>query len=329
METVKASRFAKLDISEKRLPQDGGFRVKMKEKVVDLRVSTMPTVYGEKVVMRILDKSKMSFSLEEFGFEENNLKIFSKLLSKPYGLIFVTGPTGSGKSTTLYGALNRVRSPKKNVVTVEDPVEYRMDGVNQVQVRAQIGLTFASALRTFLRQDPDIVMVGEVRDVETAEICIRAALAGRLVLSTLHTNDTASAISRLLDLGLEPFLISSSIILIEAQRLVRRLCPHCKKVYTPDPETKAKYDLGDGEIYKAVGCEKCRQLGYSGRVGIYELLVIDEDIRQLVLKKAIASEIKNLAVKNGLLTTLLDSGIAKVKKGLTSLEEVLSIVFTE
>lgn len=319
---------SKMDIAEKRLPQDGGFMVRMKNKTVDLRISTMPTIYGEKVVMRILDKTKMAASLDQLGFEPDVLEKFKKTITKPYGLIFITGPTGSGKTTTLYAALNALLSPKKNIVTIEDPVEYRLEGVNQVQVRAQIGLTFASGLRAFLRQDPDIVMVGEVRDLETAEICIRAALAGRLVLSTLHTNDAASTATRLIDFGLEPFLVSSSLILMEAQRLVRKLCPACKQPYEPDAQLQKRYGLSKGPIYKAAGCDKCRQIGYSGRIGIYETLVMTEEIRRLIIKKAIATEIKELAMKQGM-RTLLDSGLEKVRQGLTSLEEILTIVFAE
>lgn len=319
---------SKMDIAEKRLPQDGGFMVRTKDKVVDLRVSTMPTIYGEKVVLRILDKSQLKVGLEHLGLESATLAKFKKALKKPYGLIFITGPTGSGKSTTLYASLNELRTPQKNIVTIEDPVEYRVEGINQVQVKPQIGLTFANGVRTFLRQDPDIIMVGEVRDLETAEICIRAALAGRLVLSTLHTNDAASAATRLIEFGLEPFLVSSSLIMIEAQRLVRKLCPHCKEEYEPDAQTQKKYNLPKKPIYKAVGCDKCRQIGYIGRSGMYEVLVVTEDIRQMILKKVSAIEIKDLAIEKGM-KTLLDSGIEKVKQGITSLEEVLSIVFTE
>jgi len=319
---------SKMDISEKRLPQDGGFMVRTRDKAVDLRVSTMPTIYGEKVVIRVLDKTQMAVGLGSLGFEADILEQFKRLIKKPYGLILITGPTGSGKTTTLYGALNELRTPQKNIVTLEDPVEYRLEGVNQVQVRPQIGLTFASGVRTFLRQDPDIMMVGEIRDVETAEICIRAALAGRLVFSTLHTNNTAIAVTRLIEFGLEPFLLTSSLIMIEAQRLVRKLCPSCKQAYEPDLETRKKYNLGKGPIYKAAGCDKCRQIGYIGRVGIYEVLIVTEDIRQLILKRTSAGEIRDLSITQGM-KTLLDSGIEKAKQGLTSLEEVLSIVFTD
>ena len=319
---------SKMDISEKRLPQDGGFMVRTKDKTIDLRVSTMPTIYGEKVVIRILDKTQMAVGLDNLGFEPDSLEKFRRAIKKPYGLILITGPTGSGKTTTLYAGLNELRSPQKNIVTLEDPVEYRLDGVNQVLIRPQIGLTFASGVRTFLRQDPDIMMVGEVRDYETAEACIRAALAGRLVFSTLHTNNTAIAATRLVELGLEPFLITSALIMIEAQRLVRKLCPSCRKPYEPDAQLQKKYGLTKGPIYKGAGCDKCRQIGYIGRVGIYEIMVMTEEIRQLILKKVGADEINDAAVKQGM-KTLLDSGIEKVKSGLTSMEEVLSIVFTE
>lgn len=319
---------SKMDIAEKRLPQDGGFMVRTKDKTIDLRVSTMPTIYGEKVVIRILDKTQMAVGLDALGFEPDSLEKFRKAIKKPYGLILITGPTGSGKTTTLYAGLNELRSPQKNIVTLEDPVEYRLDGVNQVHIRPQIGLTFASGVRTFMRQDPDIMMVGEVRDYETAEACVRAALAGRLVFSTLHTNNTAIAATRLIELGLEPFLITSALIMIEAQRLVRKLCPSCKKPYEPDPQLQKKYGLTKGPIYKAAGCDKCRQIGYIGRIGIYEIMVMTEELRQIILKRTGADEIKDMSVKQGM-RTLLDSGIDKVKAGLTSMEEVLSIVFTE
>jgi len=319
---------AKIDIAEKRLPQDGGFMVRMKDKVVDLRVSTMPTIYGEKVVLRILDNTNMALGLDHLGFDPSALEKFRKTIKKPYGFILITGPTGSGKTTTLYSALNELLTPQKNIVTIEDPVEYRIEGINQVQIKPQIGLTFASGVRTFLRQDPDIIMVGEIRDFETAEICIRAALAGRLVLSTLHTNNSAVAATRLIEFGLEPFLINSSLVIIEAQRLVRKLCPECKQAYKPDAQVQKKYLPGGENIYKAVGCNKCRQIGYKGRVGIYEVLLITEEIRRLISKKASAEEIKSLAVEQGM-KTLLDSGIEKVRQGITSLEEVLSIIFTE
>jgi type IV pilus assembly protein PilB len=302
--------------------------VKTKEKTIDLRVSTMPTIYGEKVVMRILDKTQMAVGLDNLGFEPDSLEKFRKAIKKPYGLVLITGPTGSGKTTTLYAGLNELRSPQKNIVTLEDPVEYRLDGVNQVLIRPQIGLTFASGVRTFMRQDPDIMMVGEIRDYETAEACIRAALAGRLVFSTLHTNNTAIAATRLIELGLEPFLITSALLLIEAQRLVRKLCPSCRKEYEPDAQLQKKYGLTKGPIYKATGCDDCRQIGYVGRVGIYEIMTLTDDIRQMILRKAGADEIKDAAVKRGM-KTLLDSGIEKVKAGQTSMEEVLSIVFTE
>ncbi len=319
---------SRMDIAEKRLPQDGSFMVRTKDKVVDLRVSTVPTIYGEKVVIRLLDKTQMILDLTYLGFEPDVLEKVKKAVKKPYGLVFITGPTGSGKTTTLYAILNELRSPQKNILTIEDPVEYRIEGINQVQIKPQIGLTFASGLRAFLRQDPDIIMVGEVRDLETGEICIRAALAGRLVLTTLHTNDAAATATRLIEFGLEPFLVSSALLMIGSQRLVRKLCPECKKLYEPDIQIQKKYGLGKGPVYKAVGCEKCRHIGYSGRIGIYEVLFITEEISQMILKKSPSTEIKALAIQQGM-KTLLDSGIEKVKQGITSLEEVLSIVFAE
>lgn len=319
---------ARLDIAEKRLPQDGGFMVRIRDKVVDLRVSTMPTIYGEKIVIRILDTSQMGIGIGRLGLEPSSFDLFMKAIKKPYGLILITGPTGSGKTTSLYAALNELRSPSKNIVTIEDPVEYRIDGINQVQVKTNIGLTFASGVRSFLRQDPDIIMVGEVRDLDTAEICIRAALAGRLVLSTLHTNDATSAATRLMEFGIEPFLINSALLMVVAQRLVRRLCPACRQPYEPDVSIQKKYNLGKSPIYRAVGCEKCRQIGYQGRTGIYEVLMITEELRELILKKVGSKEAKEVAVKQGL-KTLLDSGIEKVRSGITSLEEMLSIIFSE
>ncbi|MEI8175950.1 MAG: ATPase, T2SS/T4P/T4SS family [Candidatus Omnitrophota bacterium] len=319
---------ANLDIAEKRLPQDGAIVIRTKDKNVDLRISTMPTIYGEKVVIRVLDTSQMSVGLDKLGFEAAALEKVRRAIKKPYGMILITGPTGSGKSTTLYGVLNELRTPQKNIVTIEDPVEYKLEGVNQVQVKSQIGLTFASGLRTFLRQDPDIIMVGEVRDLETAEMCVRAALVGRLVLSTLHTNSAAIAPTRLIEFGIEPFLITSSLLMVEAQRLVRKLCPACKVPYQPEGDIAKKYGLSGVTLYKAVGCDKCRNIGYAGRAGIYEVLIVTEEIRELILKRGSADEIKNAAVRQGM-QTLLESGLEKVRLGLTSLEEVLSIVFSD
>ena len=315
---------SKLDIAEKRLPQDGSFIMKFENRMIDFRVSTIPTIYGEKVVIRILDRSRLPLDLTQLGFEPAQLDLFREAIRKPYGLIFLTGPTGSGKTTTLYAALEEINSPEKNIITIEDPVEYRLEGVNQVQVKPQIGLTFANALRSFLRQDPDIILVGEVRDLETAEICVRAALTGHLVLSTLHTNDSASAITRLIDVGIEPYLLNPSLLMVAAQRLVRILCPNCKEAYEPTEDVvkylKVKKDL----IFRAKGCEQCRYIGYKGRTAIYELIPVDDDVRTLITSRASAQEIKDLAEKKGYLS-LWDSGIRKVEEGITSIEEVLRV----
>ena len=315
---------AKLDIAEKRLPQDGSFVMKLEDRLVDFRVSVIPTIYGEKVVIRILDRSQLPLDLTQMGFGPSQLESFREIINQPYGVVFLTGPTGSGKTTTLYAALEEINSPDKNIITIEDPVEYRLDGVNQVQVKPQIGLTFANALRSFLRQDPDIILVGEVKDLETAEICVRAALTGHFVLSTLHTNDAASAITRLMDIGVEPYLLTPSLLMVAAQRLVRKLCSNCKEEYEPTGDIlkylKVKKDL----VFKAKGCDKCRWTGYIGRAAIYELILIDSDMRDMITKHADAQKMKNLAIEKGFLT-LWDSGIAKVEEGITSVEEVLRV----
>lgn len=313
---------SKLDIAEKRLPQDGGFTVRINGRNIDLRISIMPTVYGEKVVMRILDKEGISLDLAQMGFLPEQLELFRKGIHTPYGLIFMTGPTGSGKSTSLYAALNEIKSPTKNIVTVEDPVEYHLEGVNQVQIKAEIGLTFASALRSFLRQDPDIMMVGEVRDLETAQICVRSALTGHLVFSTLHTNDAASAVPRLIDMGVPPFLLMPSIVLIVAQRLVRKLCVECKEAYEPSPEERKRYNLSCDLIYRPKGCDKCNHIGYRGRTCIGEVLYVDDHVREFISEGVQASVLKKAAIENGMLT-LYDSGLKKVEEGITSLEESL------
>ncbi|MFC1623869.1 type II secretion system ATPase GspE [Candidatus Omnitrophota bacterium] len=313
-----------LDIAERRLPQDGAFFVKVEKRGIDIRVSVMPTIYGEKVVMRILDKSATPLKLEELGFTTEVLEGFKKVIFSPHGLILVTGPTGSGKTTTLYAALNEIKSPHKNISTVEDPVEYKLEGINQVQTKASIGLTFANALRSFLRQDPDVIMVGEVRDLETAQICIRSSLTGHLVLSTLHTNDAPSAISRLIDIGIEPYLISSSLILVGAQRLVRRLCPECKESYEPSPKIKRDFKIKQDLLYKPKGCDACSHTGYRGRVAIYEIVFIDDKLRELIARGAGLGEIKE-AVREMGIESLPESGIKKVEEGITSVEEVLSI----
>jgi len=316
---------SKMDIAEKRLPQDGGFMVKMGKRLIDLRVSSLPTIYGEKIVLRILDKSRIPLNLAKLGFLPQELKIIRKGLDASYGLVFLTGPTGSGKSTTLYAALNEVKSVAKNILTVEDPVEYRVDGINQVQVKPEIGLTFANALRCFLRQDPDIILIGEVRDLETAEMTIRAALTGHLVFSTLHTNDAMSTINRLVDIGVPNYLVVASLRLIIAQRLIRKLCPDCKEPCEVKAEDiPQNIVLNSPVIYRAKGCEKCNLIGYKGRLVINEVVLIDEEIRTAISKGLSSSQIMEVARKKGALT-LLESGIKRVEEGITSLEEVLSV----
>lgn len=315
---------SKLDIAEKRLPQDGAFFVKLENRAVDLRVSSIPTIYGEKIVMRILDRGSVVLNLNTMGFDQKQLELIRRAASNPYGLIFLTGPTGSGKTTTLYAILNEIKDPSRNIITVEDPVEYKLEGINQVQVKSEIGLTFASALRSFLRQDPDIMLVGEVRDLETAQICIRSALTGHLVLSTLHTNDAPQAVSRLTDIGIEPYLLAPSLLLVVGQRLIRKLCPDCKEAYEPTSDivknTKIKADL----IYRAKGCPKCGQIGYKGRVSISEVMYVTQDIKDLISQRAPFQRIKELAKANGM-QTLYESAIKKVEAGVTSMEEALSI----
>ena len=315
---------SKLDIAEKRLPQDGAISAKLEDRDVDIRVSSVPTIWGEKIVMRILDKTAVPLNLSSLGFDSKQIEDLKKALVAPYGLFFVTGPTGSGKSTTLYAAVNETIDPSKNVVTVEDPVEYKIEGINQVSVKSEIGLTFATALKAFLRQDPDIIMVGETRDLETASICVRAALTGHFVLSTLHTNDAAAAITRLVDIGVPHYLLTPSLVMILAQRLARKLCPKCKEPYEPDPgkhnDIKFKSDL----IYRAKGCEDCKNMGYKGRLVVAEVLVVDEEIRKLMSKGATHAEIKDMARKNGM-TTIFESGIRLVDKGYTSFEEICRI----
>jgi len=315
---------AKLDIAEKRLPQDGAFMVRLEDRVVDLRISIIPTIYGEKVVIRILDRSRVNLDLSAIGFEPGQLEDFRKSIRSPFGLVFLTGPTGSGKTTTLYAALNEIKSPTTNIITIEDPVEYRMDGVNQVQAKPEIGLTFASALRSFLRQDPDIILVGEVRDLETAEICIRSALTGHLVLSTLHTNDAPSAVTRLMDIGIEPYLLTPSLLCIAAQRLVRKLCPYCKEAYEPTPQELGSLKVQADLVYRPKGCQKCNNIGYLGRTLIAEVMTINAKIREAVGRRVSFQEIRKAAVESGM-ETLLMSGIKKVEKGVSSLEEILSV----
>jgi len=322
-----------LNIAEKRLPQDGRIRIKIAGKDVDIRLSTVPTAHGERIVMRLLDKSNVLLDLGEIGFEPWQLKIMDQLITRSHGIVLVTGPTGSGKTTTLYAAINKINSPDLNILTIEDPVEIPLRGVGQVQVNPKIELTFASGLRAFLRQDPDVVMVGEIRDLETAEIAIQASLTGHLVFSTIHTNDAAGAITRLADMGVQPFLVASSLVGVLAQRLVRVLCRECKKPYVPTPEELSQAGItprilanaGDPrELYKAMGCPVCQQTGYQGRTGIYELMLIDDDLRQLILKNVDSSTIKRKAAEHGMLS-LLEHGAYKVAMGITTAAEVLSV----
>lgn len=318
---------AKLNIAERRLPQDGRIRLKIGEKEIDIRVSTIPVLYGESVVMRLLDKEGIVIDLNLLGFSPQTLSAFDQLIKKPNGIILVTGPTGSGKTTTLYGALDKINSPDKKIITVEDPVEYQLKGVNQIQVKPQIGLNFANTLRHVVRQDPDIIMIGEIRDLETAEIAIQSALTGHLVFSTLHTNDAPSAVTRLLDMGVENFLLSSTIRGILAQRLVRVICPVCKEI---DPSTVDKEELtilgigSDATLHRGKRCEKCAFTGYYGRIGIFELLFIDDDIRKLILRNADSNQIREVARMHGM-KTLLEDGAEKVKAGIATLSEILRV----
>ncbi|MEI7999032.1 MAG: ATPase, T2SS/T4P/T4SS family, partial [Candidatus Omnitrophota bacterium] len=322
--TSRIKIMARLDIAEKRLPQDGNISAKLEDRVVDLRVSTIPTIWGEKVVMRILDKGATKLDLAGLGFDSKQLTIIRKSLQSSYGLFFVTGPTGSGKSTTLYAAINEIKDPSKNILTVEDPVEFKIDGINQVAVHTEIGLTFASALRAFLRQDPDIMLVGEVRDLETAQICVRAALTGHLVLSTLHTNDAPSAITRLIDIGVPYYLLTPSLIMIIGQRLARILCPKCKEPYESNSQTIVNYKIKSDLIYRAKGCDECSHTGYKGRTVVSEVMIIDDQIRSLLSKNDNYEQIRDSARKNGM-DTLFEAGMKKVEEGITSIDEILSI----
>ena len=321
---------AKMDIAEKRIPQDGAIALRSGDKRVDLRVNTVPTVHGEKMVMRILDKDAIPLNLTGLGLDERQSTDLLESIRSPYGLALVTGPTGSGKSTTLYACLNLLNEPRYNICTVEDPVEYKFKGMNQVQVKAQVGLTFSSALRAFLRQDPDIIiMVGEVRDQETAEICLRAALTGHFVLSTIHTNDALSAVTRLQDMGIEPFLLSCTLRVLEAQRLVRRLCPKCKEPYEVDDELAARHGLTPGEVlYRPKGCLHCRRLGYRGRLGVFEVIRITPKLTHLIQKRVPLDQLRKGAREDGM-KMLYDSALDKVRQGLTSLEAALTVTMAE
>jgi type IV pilus assembly protein PilB len=322
---------AKLDIAEKRLPQDGRIKIRYADngstKDIDFRVSCLPTLFGEKIVMRLLDKTKLMLDMTKLGFESESLAKLEVAINKPWGMVLVTGPTGSGKTNTLYSSISRINTPETNIMTAEDPVEFNLVGVNQVQVRESIGLNFAAALRSFLRQDPNIILVGEIRDFETAEIAVKAALTGHLVLSTLHTNDAPSTINRLMNMGIEPFLVASSLNLVCAQRLVRRVCTNCK-VEDPVPQQALEQvgfspeDAKTVQPKKGTGCDKCNKTGYKGRVGLYEVMEITDELRELILVGASALELRRKAVEEGMIT-LRGSGLRKVQAGVTTMEEVL------
>ena len=319
---------ADLDISERRLPQDGRIKVKIADRTVDLRVSVLPNIFGEKVVMRILDSKSLMVDLTKLGFEEHALKQFETAINLPYGIILVTGPTGSGKTTSLYSALKTINTPDINILTAEDPIEFNFDGINQVQVKSEIGLTFSAALRSFLRQDPDVILVGEIRDSETAEIAIRAALTGHLVFSTLHTNDAPSSINRLIDMGIPNYLVATATKMIVAQRMVRKICQFCKTEVPPTKEILIKLGVPEEEIgsfktYEGRGCQECGQTGYSGRSGIFEAMEITPAIEAMILRQAATSELREQAIKEGMLT-LRTAGLIKIKRGLTTVEEVLA-----
>ncbi|PIQ83567.1 MAG: type II secretion system protein GspE [Candidatus Omnitrophica bacterium CG11_big_fil_rev_8_21_14_0_20_63_9] len=318
----------KLDIAQKRLPQDGGFMMTMEGRGIDFRVSSIPSIYGEKIVIRILDKPTELMDLGRLGFEAKALEAFRQAIRDPYGLILITGPTGSGKSTTLYAALNEINSPKKNIITIEDPVEYRLEGVNQVQIKPSIGLTFATGLRAFMRQDPDVIMVGETRDLETAEICVRASLTGHLVFSTLHTNDAPSAVNRLIDIGLAPYLLSSTISLVVAQRLLRKLCDRCKEAYEPLPAVRQQFRITEELLFRAKGCEHCTNTGYRGRIGVYEVMTLSRELRNAIASGAPAHVLKDTSMAGGM-RTLWDDGLTKVMQGSTSLEELESVILLD
>ena len=321
---------ANLDIAERRLPQDGRIKLRVQGKEIDLRVSTVPTMHGESVVMRILDKGGVALDFHALGFDEDNLKIFLELLDQPHGILLVTGPTGSGKTTTLYTALDRLNKPDMKILTVEDPVEYQMPGINQIQVKPQIDLTFANALRSIVRQDPDVIMIGEIRDLETAQIAVQSALTGHLVLSTLHTNDAASTINRLLDMGVDDYLLTSTVVGIQAQRLVRTLCPHCKEAYHPVDEFVEQMGLkryANGTkitLFHAKGCERCGHTGYFGRQSIMEVLPMTDGLRSLVMRHATASEMRAEAVKLGM-ETMYENGLKHAVRGETTIEEILRV----
>ena len=320
---------ANLNIAEKRLPQDGRIEIKIADRSVDIRVSTIPTAFGERVVLRLLDKTSSILMLSDLGMDDRKVGIFNRLIKSPYGIVLVTGPTGSGKTTTLYAVLSSINQPSVNIITIEDPIEYQIDGIGQIQVNPKIDLTFAQGLRSIVRQDPDVILVGEIRDRETAEIAIQSSLTGHLVFSTLHTNDAASAVTRLIDMGIEPFLVTSSVIAIIAQRLVRVLCPKCKEAYTPDDESLAnlgidKNQLDRHPLYRRQGCAACMNTGYRGRTAIFEILILDDPLKRLILKTSDANQIQDEAMKRGM-TNLLSDGARKVMAGVTTIEEVFRV----
>ena len=321
---------AKLNIAERRLPQDGRIKIQMLGKELDLRVSTIPTMYGESVVIRLLDKDNTVLDFQALGFAGRHLQLFLDVLALPHGIILITGPTGSGKSTTMYAALKQLNTSARKIITVEDPVEYQMEGINQIQAKPQIGLTFASALRSIVRQDPDVIMIGEMRDLETARIAVQSALTGHLVLSTLHTNDAAGGVTRLLDMGLEEYLLTSTVNGILAQRLVRKLCPACKEAYIAPPELVKDLRLtrfvpeGDIVLYKPVGCASCSGMGYRGRLAIIEFLPMTDPVRKLIMAHEEAGAIQKLAIAEGM-QTLYENGLVKVVQGITTLEEVMRV----
>ena len=321
---------ASMNIAEKRLPQDGRIEIKIGDKNIDIRVSTIPTAFGERVVLRLLDKTTILLRVSDLGMKKENLKVFDRLIRSAYGIILVTGPTGSGKTTTLYAALTSINKTDVNIITIEDPVEYQIEGIGQIQVNPKIDLTFAKGLRSIVRQDPDVILVGEIRDMETAEIAIQSALTGHLVFSTLHTNDSASAVTRLIDMGLEPFLVTSSVIGILAQRLVRQICPDCKEPYTPDEESLQSIGItpemaAGKQVYRGTGCSTCIQTGYKGRTGIFELMLMDDRIKNLILKTSDANAIKRMAVREGGMITLRQDGAKRVLDGTTTIEEVFRV----
>jgi general secretion pathway protein E len=320
---------AKLNIAEKRLPQDGRIEIKTADKNIDIRVSTIPTAFGERVVLRLLDKSTVLLKLPDLGLPAERLRVVDRLIRSPYGIILVTGPTGSGKTTTLYAALATINNPDINIITIEDPIEYQIEGIGQIQVNPKIGLNFANGLRSIVRQDPDVILVGEIRDLETAEIAIQSALTGHLVFSTLHTNDSASSITRLIDMGIQPFLASSSVIAILAQRLVRVVCRHCRESYTPDEESLKSIGItpemsAGKEIFRGKGCPACLDTGYLGRTGIFELMLLDDSLKNLILRTSDANAIKRQAMEQGMIS-LRQDGAQKVLNGITTIEEVFRV----